>query len=151
MRVVLIVASLATLLSCGGSPTEPLDRQLAMRQIYYGGSSVMHELRVVVRSQQELDEAWTALWLGRPDPLPSIDFGREMVVISASGQGTCSDTRVRGVSSDGHMLHVDIWERLPDETKCGCISAVINAVHVVAVPRSDLSVRTTVDTVVSCQ
>lgn len=109
-----------------------------------GSSGIKTARQAVVQDQA----AWTELWsqhlagvTGGP-ALPSVDFGKEMVVAVFLGQRPdgCYSVSISGVSSDGGSLLVNYREDKA-AADAACTQALSAPAHLVKLPKSSLPVQ----------
>lgn len=109
---------------------------------YYSGLTTGQ--RVVIRDAETWRTTWSAIW-SRVSPvpdLPSIDFGREMVVVAALGQrsGGGYGILVNAAATDATGLTILIRTTSPGRS-CITTQALTQPVDVARLPRSELPVR----------
>ncbi len=87
-----------TLVGCGrkAAPAAPAPIQALapMARLYYdNGGGIQDSLRQVVRTADALASVWQRATAGQatPPPVPTVDFGREMVLVAAAGRMTPDD------------------------------------------------------------
>ena len=142
----LSVAVLATALlpSCDGdSPVAPAlpDGPVAPTSLYESSTSGLSTSeRLVIRTVSELDSIWTEIFsdVATPDPVPTPDFNRDMVLVVASGEQpeACYRIKVTSAFGDGIDLTATVTEFEPT-ADCVCEPTPSQPVAVVSVPRSD--------------
>lgn len=130
-----------SLLSCSESPTEPRQREpVAFVTVYVSSFSGVDARRGELITDSG---RWSAVWSeihrrsSPPPPLPSVDFGSEMVLFAALGQepDACWSIGIESVEATGdRSLQVSVAEtRRP--MSCACLAVVVNPVHAVRLPR----------------
>lgn len=134
------LAGLSLLAACrrAGTPVvESLRPVLSSARIYYDdGPAYRDSVQIVVRDINEWQGVWdraTSTQRSRP-PLPSIDFGREMVIVVGAGK-----------MSPGDQIHVDsagvrrgyFVAIVRIITDCRPVPAEVFPLEIVRVPRSD--------------
>jgi hypothetical protein len=131
------------LLSCSESPTEPRQREpVAFATVYVSPFSGVETRRGELITDSG---RWSAVWneIHRRSsplpPLPSVDFGSEMVLFAALGTepDACWSTGIEVVEAAGERsLEVSVAEtRAPPS--CACLAVVVNPVHAVRLQRLD--------------
>lgn len=141
VRAALLTAGLILLLlalfACdGSSPTGPRGGAIAFETVAQAQVSavVAGERRDVVRDQRTWAEVWVDLHPGFPEPLPVVDFGRDVVVVAAmASQGCSSRVEIRGVVHQVAAVTVSVVEH-PTEPGCACF-APVRPFHAVRFPR----------------
>ncbi len=97
--VVALLAGCGILGACGHKAAPPaapapLQALAPMQRIYYdNGGGIQDSLRLVVKDAQTLSSLWKQATAGQatPPPVPTVDFGREMVLVAAAGRMTPDD------------------------------------------------------------
>lgn len=132
-----------SLFSCSESPTEPRQREpVAFVTVYVSSFSGVD----AGRGELITDSGrWSAVWneIHRRSsplpPLPSVDFGSEMILFAAMGAepDACWSTGIKAVEAAGERsLEVSVTEtRFP--TSCACPAVVVNPVHAILLQRLD--------------
>ncbi len=80
----------------GGAPAGPAPIQAltSTQRIYYdNGGGIQDSLRLAIRDARTFSSLWQRATAGQatPPPAPTIDFGREMVLVAAAGRMTPDD------------------------------------------------------------
>ncbi len=147
-RVLLASTMLATLITtgCGASPVAPNGDPLTLTRLrpepysltFYSG--IDDAQRVIVRTQTQWQDVWTAIW-SRTSPmplLPSIDFEREMVIVAAMGSRPTGgfSILIESASESGQQVNVVVRSVSPARN-CGVTQAFSQPVDVARVARYD--------------
>ncbi len=97
-RTVLAVLSGVVLAGCGHkappAAPAPIQALTPMQRIYYDNSGgIQDSVRQVLRTAEALASVWQRATAGQatPPPVPTLDFGREMVLVAAAGRMTPDD------------------------------------------------------------
>jgi hypothetical protein len=140
-RIGLALASmLLVLLACDHSPTEPGGGGLGFQTVLKAslpGSPPDLAGREVVRDQAAWQAVWMDLHAVSAQPLPAVDFSREMVVV-VLGPGCQGDTTISSIGRAGGELMVNAKTSSCNNTLCAIADF---SLHVVRLPRFDGSVR----------
>lgn len=138
-----IVFSLVALPGCDSkSPTAPIlpEGEVIPVQLYVASTSGITEPeRRVVRTDAAYDQLQLDIFGGPPtEPLPIVDFNRNMVLAVASGEQplACYSIGITFAESDGTDLSVTVTETGP-AVGCSCATVLSQPVEVVEVPRAD--------------
>lgn len=133
----------ASLLSCLGSPTEPRGHELlAIETVLISQRSGIGTRRAELITDSG---RWNAVWSeihrdssGLP-PIPSVDFGSEMLILAALGQepDSCWSIQIRSVRATGERLLEVLVVEGRSPPSCACATVIVNPVHVVRLRRSD--------------
>ena len=127
-----------------GQPGQPVRFPDAVNQYFRYSSGMDEAANLVINRQTE----WAALWAqltrrhGEPPPPPYVDFGREMLLVSAMG----------AQATGGYAIAIDqVFEtpstidayvvRTSPGPRCGVTAALTQPVDIVRVPVSQKPVR----------
>lgn len=125
--------------ACSASPTDPGPggNPVAFATVFQSGISGVRA------SGQEViitPERWRQVWqeIGSPDPVPAIDFSREMVILAAMGTqpDSCSRIAVEAMALTVGGLDVRVRETVGGPG-CGCATVLTHPVHAVRLERID--------------
>jgi hypothetical protein len=103
-------------------------------------SGLIDSQRSVVRTEASFQETWDEIFVDNPapEPLPTVDFNVNMVLVVASGvqPDGCYSIAITDAFSDGTDLNVTVTETGPTAA-CMCTQVEVQPVEVVQVPRAD--------------
>ena len=122
------------------TPTEPSGSEVAFQTVLKGslaGQSPNLQGREAIRDQATWQAVWTELHSLSPQPLPEVDFNREMVVV-VLGPGCTGTVEVSSIVSQRGELVVNAQAKACSNNLC--FAADFSA-HVVRLPRSEAPVR----------
>jgi hypothetical protein len=134
------VVLLLALLACDSSPTAPgHTEQVAIATVLSASSSGIEVARdEVIRDGATWASVWSELHSRQSPvpPLPSVDFGQHMLLLTALGTRSngCYSVAIASVARGGGRLLASVEETAPG-TACGCTAALVQPVHVVRAPR----------------
>lgn len=140
MRVLVLclfacTAVLAT--ACRKAPRDAMAPVPAAHRVYTDdGPAFRDSLRLVVRDVNSWSEVWNQATSTQaaPVPLPTIDFGREMIIVVAAGRMSPGDViRIDSVGTSGGRLVVVVRTI----AECRPFSAEAYPLEIVRVRRSD--------------
>lgn len=136
----LVLASMLLIsLACGHSPTElagEVGFQTVLKTLLPGFSPDFQG-REAIRDRVTWQAVWMELHGGVPQPLPEVDFSREMVVV-VLGSGCNGEVTVSSIVSERGALVVNAQAKSCGNTLCAIADF---SVHVVRLPRFELPVR----------
>ena len=136
----LLTASLLFVACDLDSPTWPVNVPLSLQTVVQAYVSGFTEpRREMIHSSDEWSGVWQTLHAGlSPVPeLPAIDFGREMLVLAATGTRSsgCFQIDVTAATLTRHgKIEIQVVETYPGPA-CACIAVLTQPVHVVRVER----------------
>ncbi|OYT92378.1 MAG: hypothetical protein CFE43_08930 [Burkholderiales bacterium PBB3] len=145
-------ALLATLVSCGGSASIPIDATSFLRPYSYlpnarptgGWDEFWPQATYIIQNTTQLRTAWVGReYSGRPfgEP-PSLDFSKEMLLgVSKPGGSACAELRVTRVLEVSGELTVESQLRSTSPTGAACTFDFVPLFDFVWVPQSNLPVR----------
>ena len=131
-----------TLSGCESAPAGPTET-LPITPIAQGAfSGATKPERLVIRSQQQLLDAWVTIFPGSPTslppPVPSIDFSAEMVIAVFAGTKPSGGYCISIDAAAGDRRSATITVRSQGPTPAGAILPVLTQPFaVVRVPRRD--------------
>lgn len=120
----------------GGEPI-PITRLRAEPYSFAYNSGLADSARLAVRSQAEWQQAWSALWRNASPvpPPPSMDFGREVVVVAALGQRNSGGYGIYVDSAYQRAGHVEVVVRkVSPGAGCVTTAALTEPVDVAVIP-----------------
>jgi hypothetical protein len=135
-----LVPMLLVFLACDHSPTEPLTGEIHFQTVLKAslpGDSPDPEGQETIRDRSTWQAVWTELHAGSPQPLPEIDFSREMV-IAILGPGCNGDTTISSIARERAELVVNAETSSCNFKLCAIADF---SLHVVRFPRSEAPVR----------
>lgn len=145
LRIGLALASMLLIfLACDHSPTEPGGGGVGFQTVLKAslpGSPPDLGGREVVRDQAAWQAVWMDLHAVSAQPLPAVDFSREMVVV-VLGPGCQGDTTISSIGHERDELVVNAKTSSCNNTLCAIADF---SLHVVRLPRFDGSVRFSVE------
>jgi hypothetical protein len=117
----------------------PVTRLAAGAESFTYYSELTESTRLVIRDASAWAEMWARLSTVRPvPPLPTVDFNREMVVVTALGARPSGGHSivVEGASREGGTVYVTVRSETPGS---GCLlsQALTSPVDVARMPRTD--------------
>jgi hypothetical protein len=141
-RIAALLVLLLPVFACDDSPTEPGERKSVVTATVLSASytGIDRGRNELLRDAGAWSDAWNeihARMSPRP-PLPSIDFGRDMLVLAALGErpNGCFAVEIRAVEQVGATLRVEVEEAAPGPA-CSCTLARVQPVHVLRLARHD--------------
>ncbi|HEU4828575.1 MAG TPA: protease complex subunit PrcB family protein [Gemmatimonadales bacterium] len=163
MRPLILLALTIPAAACLGSalPTEqrefeqgdaliPLERFRSDSHPYAAYSGLAEAERRIVTSEEEMEALWSQIHAGQASvpPLPSVDFGEEMVLVAALGGKPSSGYAIRidSVAARGEGLEVFLRQSRP-APDCAVLAVITAPVDLVRLPRrvGDVSYREAVE------
>jgi hypothetical protein len=135
-----LASMLLVLLACDHSPTEPLTGEIHFQTVLKAslpGTSPDREGQEAIRDRATWQAAWTKLHAESPQPLPEIDFGREMVIL-VLGPGCGGDTTINSIVRERGELVINAETSSCNFKSCGIADF---SLHAVRLPRSEVPVR----------
>jgi hypothetical protein len=130
-------AMFPVLLACNSSPTEP-DGGLTFQTVVkaaFSGDQPDPQGNLAIRDQLSWRALWTLLY-GDAQPLPTLDFRREMI-IWVPGPSCCGDVEIVSIARVGGVLVVTAEQ---SDATASCIGGRFS-VHVVRLPRDESPLR----------
>lgn len=164
MKTFLLLLSTATLAACaapsqqvplgGAWPTGydatlpdgiPISRFPEETEQYFRYSSALQDpVTLVITQQVEWDAAWRSIVANHgPQPVaPTVDFTREMVLITGIGQQPSGGhaVRIERVVENGDVLDVLVTRTSPGRN-CGAAAAITSPADIVRAPTSQRPIR----------
>lgn len=110
------------------SASEIAVRRIAADAALLDDSGILDSARLVVRNEQQWRDVWSRLAAGKPQvgSLPSVDFGREMVLVASLGSHRSGHSiRVQKVSNVGGVVYAEVISRSPGD-HCSTVRQVGN-------------------------
>ncbi len=94
----------------------------------------------VIKDLSTFKSIWKQLSTQTPDPIPEIDFSREMVVLVAMGQKPTGGyfVEITKIQPAGKRLRIEVFRKSPPPDAI-LAQVVTSPFHLVAVPKSSLS------------
>jgi hypothetical protein len=105
-------------------------RRISADAALLNDSGMLDSARIVVRNEQQWREIWSRLAAGKPQSVspPSVDFGREMVLVATLGSHRAGHSiRVQKVSNVGGVLYAEVMSRAPGD-HCSTVRQVSNTI-----------------------
>lgn len=133
-----IALALVLGLAACGSPAAPAENVPVTRVLRGQYSALANAQRLVIRTQTQLDEAWTAAFRtqSHPPPVPSVDFTTELVIVAAMGSRPTSGYCISvdsAAATDG-MVTVAVTTTSPPAGS-GLLQVITMPFDVVRLPR----------------
>jgi hypothetical protein len=131
---------LLVFLACDHSPTEPGISEIGFQTVLKAalpGVSPDPQGQETIRDRSTWQAVWTELHAESPQPLPEIDFSREIVVV-VLGPGCNGDTTISAIARERGELVVRAKTSACNNTLCAIADF---SLHVVRLPRFDGPVR----------
>lgn len=140
---------------CESTPTGPTEALPVTRVVQGIFSGATTPDRRVIRSQQQLLDAWVVIFPGSPTslppPLPVVDFSSEMVIVAFAGAKPSSGYCIAVDAAAGNRRTATITVRSEGPSGAGGILPVVTQpFDVVRVPRRDEVRFTEVSVVGNC-
>jgi hypothetical protein len=154
-RAFLSILCLVPVLSgCESTPTGPTEPLPVTRIVQGPFSGATAPDRLVIRSQQQLVNAWAVIFPGSPTSLPPrlpvVDFSSEMVIVAFAGakptSGYC--IAIDGAAANRRTARITVRSVAP--SAMGILPVVTQPFDVVRVPRRDEVTFTEVSVVGDC-
>jgi hypothetical protein len=121
---------------CAELPTEPSTVPFATLWTNRH-SEILEQRGELISTQERWQAAWSEIVAFHPEPAPpDVDFGRNQVVIVASGRNpdTCWKVNIESIELSGDELRVLAKETRPPFS-CVCPPDESQPVHVVRIPK----------------
>lgn len=141
MRNLMALIVVSTLVSAcdNGSPTAPDQGSLLFTTVSKETTSgFFTPQREILASESEWREAWQTIYAGQSPapPVPPIDFGREMVILAASGSRPdgCYTLDITDIHHSIEGVEIVVTETVPGPA-CVCVQIVTQPVHAVRIER----------------
>ena len=111
------------------SASEIAVRRIAADAALLDDSGILDSARFVVRNERQWRDVWSRLAAGKPQVAspPSVDFGREMVLVASLGSHRAGHSiRVQKVSNVGGVLYAEVISRSPGD-HCSTVRQLSNS------------------------